>query len=278
MITEISKPSQRLLTAVLILLSAPVLHILWNLFFIEGKFTVSKISPYSFSVFLELGISITLIILLAMRKFGVVLFFLAWAIMKFIRMLFSLEHFNDFSPTFWCFQFINAGSIVVMIMLLKRENGLFFNLDFKSKPIGFMKTFRLMTAFNLVFLVTQAIALIVVASQMELHLMTFFNDSFLLFLVALALTIIAMMQKTKLINAAFFLVLASVLNTFISNGYFLLAPFTGNWNNGWAMIGVIYGIVLDVLLITYGTVFYFIIRAYSKEKTLTLYQSPPELL
>jgi hypothetical protein len=265
---ELSKSNQRLLTLILILLSIPVLYKMYELFIIEGRLSAAKIELSRIPSFLELSLSILLIVLLTRRRFGVLLFTIVTASSECIRLLFSFQYFNELTIKFWIFQLINLTSLVLMILLLKRENNRFFNLEFKAKPTGFEKTYRLISAFNLTFLITFClefgIGIGFAIYYMQFQPTTLFTSSFALFLVMMVLTFVGRVQKTKIANLAFLLIASILLNTFLGSSYILLAPFTENWNN--AGIDMFFVLLMDIQFLTFGIFMFYIIRTYFKEK------------
>lgn len=266
--TELSKSSQQLLTTILILLSIPVLYTFYDLFVIEGRLSAVKIDLGSIPSFLELSLSILLIVLLTRRKYGVLLFTIVTASSECIRMLFSLQYFSELTTKFWILQLVNLASLVLMILLLKRENNRFFNLEFKAKPIGFEKTYRLISAFNLTFLIAfcleSGIGIGLTFFYLSFQPAALLTTSFALFLAIIVLTIVGRVQKTKIANLAFLLIASILLNTFIGSSFILLDPFTENWHN--SGFDVVFVLLMDLQFLTFGIFMFFIIKAYFKEK------------
>ncbi len=266
---ELSKSNQQLLTLILILLSIPVLYELYEIFVVEGRISLAKFESTPFWLFLRLSVNVIIIVLLALRKLSVLLFIIVVAGSECIRMLFSLRYFDDLDLKFWILQLINLAGLILMIILLKRENNRFFNLEFSAKNNGFEKTARLIRIFNLTFLFTQIIELCITIGialyYMSFEVSAFLNNTFALFLITMALTILGLVRKTKISNLAFLLILSLLLNIFISSSYVMLAPFTKTWNE-YNNFEIIYGLIIDVFLLTFGILMFYITKAYFKEK------------
>jgi hypothetical protein len=265
-----AKSNQRILSFILILLSIPILYPIGKRIFYhpvespeESFFNVSNIWFVIQNI-----IYVVLLVLLALRKYGMLLVYLGIYFVKCFRFWFYFTNYlNGHSWEFWIFNTINFLCLALILILLKREDDRYFNLKFSSKITGYEKTNRLIMVFCITYLVLQSIE-IYYALQYYAYMGRTFYAEIILFAVSVVFVIIGIVTKTRIINLAFVFVLANLLNMFLANGSILLVPFSENWGDQFQFLYIIIGVVYNTAFLAFGVILYFIIRIYLKEKSL----------
>lgn len=96
--------------------------------------------------------------------------------------------------------------------------------------------------------------------------LVYLNGYSLFWLIILVFTLIGTINKSKFLLLAFTVSLLLIADLFYSSYIFIIAPFIGNWNNGWDQISIYIGLIVNGLLLFFGLFLFFITRTYFKEK------------
>ena len=258
-----------------------ILHSLVIVYYIGTRIYYSYTSSYisfNFWDLINLAISISFIVLIAMKRFGILLFLITSLTMATFTFIGNTNSFRFLTGLNIIIELVKLVTLVLMVILLWKEKTRYFNLNFGLVEVGYKKTYRLILAFNITFLIIAGVIIAWFLSETYNPGVTIFlNEYTIIYLIVLLLTIIGIALKSKILNLAFAVALSGLYLVFRQNGTFIQAPFMEDWQ-GWGMIAVLFGLILDGIFLIFGVFLYFVIRTYFKEKVELKNQSDLDLL
>jgi len=270
-----AKSNNILQICIIVLLLVPIL---WGLGERVYENELFQNKEYVYWYIFRTIISTSLIFLVYKKMYGILLFLI---IKTAYQLLYSIQYYIFFPDKLETsdilFNILSLSALILMIVLLKREDQRFFNLRFRSSAVAFLKTSRLIFVFNLLyillFVAAYSVLLVLIGAPLErlfelknlIHMIL--SPDFAFTVILIITTIIGYTKTSKFQNLAFAISMSCMMSIFFLYMNYSLFPFTESWNDqNWYLI--IIGIAFDAVMVGFGILLFFIVRSYLREKNL----------
>ena len=261
-----STKSTKVIQAVLLVLMC--IQIAWTIGTKIYNFELYKHARSTFWLNFSLRtlISLFLIVMIYKKKYGILLFLIVMYSFGFISSIVDWKNFKQSTMIDYAFYLMHLSQVILMILLLHREDKRFFNLKFSSTEIEFPKTYKLIQGFNAAILIFMAIVLtiiFVVVKDVNILMYPFSG----LWLFTLSFFIIGLLKKSKFQLLAFACAGLIFFELFTTSPVFIQCITENNWGDSWpstpkfGLLGLLFILVFGIYLVT-------IIKKYTVEKRI----------